>query len=146
MAKQTHSSAALQQTADLLHSASIRILRRIRRADEATGLSGPRLSALSVVVFRGPLSIGELAAAEQVRPPTISRMIKDLEYEGFVLRRASPDDGRVQLVSATAAGRRLLERGRRRRVQELSALLEVLPQRERQTVRAAAEILLRIAT
>jgi len=146
MAKRVGSDAALERTADLLHSASIRILRRIRSADEATGLSGPRLSALSVVVFRGPLSIGDLAAAEQVRPPTISRMIKDLEYEGLVRRRADPGDRRVQLVSATPSGRRLMERGRRRRVEELSALLAELPQKQRHVVRAAAEILLRIAT
>ena len=145
MAKTVAASAALEETADLLHSAAVRILRRIRSADEASGLSGPRLSALSVIVFRGPLSIGDLAAAEQVRPPTISRMVKDLEYEGLVRRRSLASDRRVQLVTATASGRRLLERGRRRRVQELSALLSALPERQRKTVRVAAELLLRIA-
>ncbi len=146
MAKPSESEAALQQTADLLHSASIRVLRRIRSVDAATGLSGPRLSVLSVIVFRGPLSIGDLAAAEQVQPPTISRMIKDLAHEGLVRRRPATHDRRVQLVSATAAGRRLLNRGRQRRVLELSALLETLPPSEQQVVQAAAEILLRVAT
>jgi len=145
MTKRTRPNAELRRTADLLHSASIRVLRRIRRADEASGLSGPRLSALSVIVFGGPISIGDLAAAEQVRSPTISRMVKDLEYEGLVRRRTDPDDRRIQRVSATAAGRRLMERGRQRRIEELGELLAVLPQGERRAVRAAAEILLRTA-
>ena len=146
MPKSVATNAALEETADLLHSASIQILRRIRSADEITGLSGPRLSVLSVIVFRGPLSIGDLAAAEQVRPPTISRMVKDLDYEGLVRRRSLATDRRVQLVSATAAGRRLLERGRRQRVEELSALLAALSERQRKTVRAAAKLLLGIAS
>jgi DNA-binding MarR family transcriptional regulator len=144
MARSLRHGQQLEKTADLLHSAAIRVLRGIRSADEATGLSGPRLSALSVLVFRGPLSIGDLAAAEQVRPPTISRMMKDLEYEGLVRRRSLPADRRVQMVSATAAGRRLLERGRRRRVQALAGLLADLAPAEQATVRTAAQILLRI--
>ena len=55
--------------------------------------------------------MGELAAAEQVRPPTISRLVKDLERHGLVSRKADPGDERVQKVSATAKGRRLLQEG-----------------------------------
>ncbi len=55
--------------ADRLHSAAIHLLRRLRRTDEATGLSPARLSALSVVVYAGPRTLGELAGIEQVRPP-----------------------------------------------------------------------------
>ena len=61
-----------------LHSVSIRMLRTLRREDDGIGLSAPRLSALSVIVFAGPLSLGELAAAEQVRPPTMSRIVEAL--------------------------------------------------------------------
>ena len=76
--------------------------------DEASGLSAPQLSALSVVVFAGPITMGELAVAEQVRPPTISRLIKGLETDGLVERANDPNDERVQRISTTPNGRRLL--------------------------------------
>src|SRR5688572_17075132 len=84
-----------ERTADRLHSAAIHLLRRLRREDAKTGLSAPRLSALSVVVFAGPLTLGELAAAEQVRPPTMTRLVSALEAEGLVTRETDPDDGRL---------------------------------------------------
>ena len=87
--------------------------------------------------------MGTLAAAEQVRPPTVTRMVKDLEYEGLVRRRPSPDDARVQLVAATAKGRRLLDRGRARRVSALAEHLGDLSAADRRIVRQAAEILLK---
>lgn len=117
----------LPDLAERLHSSAVRLLRRLRRADAATGLSGPRLSLLSVLVYRGPSTITELARAEQVRPPTVSRMVKDMEYDGLVARRGDPNDGRVQRIRATAAGRRLLHRGRRERVRLLADGLAELP-------------------
>jgi DNA-binding MarR family transcriptional regulator len=111
------------ETADRLHSAAIHLLRRLRRQDASTGLAAPRLSALSVIVFRGPITIGELAAAEQVRPPTITRLIAGLEEDGLVEREGDPSDRRIVRVRATAAGTRLLEEGRRRRIEELTSEL-----------------------
>src|SRR6267378_1201926 len=105
--------------ADRLHSAAIHLLRRLRVEDKAIGLTGPRASALSVIVFRGPLAMGALADAEQVRRPTITRLVDGLERRGLVRRMTDPADGRVQLVEATAAGKRLLQRGRARRVERL---------------------------
>lgn len=131
--------------ADRLHSAAIHLLRRLRAEDRASGLSGPRLSALSVVVYGGPISVGDLAAAEQVRPPTISRLVRDLERDGLVERTTDPRDERVQRVAATAAGRRVLEQGRRRRVRRLAAEVAGLPQRERRLLARGAEILERLA-
>src|ERR687883_145288 len=81
---------AATRLADRLHSAAIHLLRRLRREDARTGLSGPRLSALSVVVFAGPRTLGELAAAEQVRPPTMTRLVQALEREGLVARDPDP--------------------------------------------------------
>lgn len=127
--------------ADRLHSAAIHLLRRLRPEDEASGLSAPRLSALSVIVFAGPITIGDLAAAEQVSPPTISRLVKELELEGLVTRERDRDDGRVQLVLATARGRRTLEAGRRRRVARLAADLARLPAAERRLLARAAGVL-----
>jgi DNA-binding MarR family transcriptional regulator len=132
--------------ADRLHSAAIRLLRRLRAEDAASGVSAPRLSALSVLVFAGPHTIGELAAAEQVRPPTISRLVRDLERDGLVEREADSHDARVQRVRATAAGRALLAAGRRRRVSRLAASVAELDPDERRALEAALPLLERLGT
>src|SRR5690242_18729709 len=86
--------AAAVDVADRLHSAAIHLLRRVRREDAGAGLSAPQLSALSVLVFRGSLTLGELAHAEQVRPPTITRIVADLEAAGLATRAARESDRR----------------------------------------------------
>lgn len=139
------SGQAATDVADRLHSAAIHLLRRLRVHDAGTGLTASRLSALSVVVYAGPIRMGDLAAAEQVRPPTISRLVGDLEAEGLVRRLADPDDGRVQRVEATPAGRRLLEAGRARRVEALARRIEALTGDDRSVLAAAALILERLA-
>src|SRR5436190_12806978 len=116
-----------EQVAERLHSAAIHLLRRLRREDDASGLTAPRLSALSVIVFGGPLTLGALAAAEQVRPPTMTRIVAALERTGLVARQPDPTDRRQVLLSATAAGRRLLEEGRARRTASLAGRLAALP-------------------
>jgi DNA-binding MarR family transcriptional regulator len=127
--------------ADGLHSAAIRLLRRVRREDEATGLTGARLSALSVVVFAGPLTVGQLAAAEQVRSPTASKLVSELEGLGLVTRDTSITDRRVTEVRPTARGRWMLQAGRRRRVANLSARLASLGPDDLATLERAVEIL-----
>ena len=129
------------ETAERLHSAAIHLLRRLRRQDVASGLTAPRLSALSVIVFAGPLTLGALAAAEQVRPPTMTRIVAALEADGLVVRESSPADGRATLVRATPAGERLLHDGRRRRTAQLARQLEALPARDRATLARAALLL-----
>src|SRR5437868_14909787 len=119
------------ELADRLHSAAIHLLRRLRREDDASGLPAPQLSALSVIVFGGPLTLGELAAAEQVRPPTISKLVAALEADGLVARESDPADGRIVRVKATPRGSALLQEGRRRRVASLTASLRELPARDR---------------
>jgi DNA-binding MarR family transcriptional regulator len=131
--------------AQRLHAAAIHLLRRLRVEDQASGLTAPRLSALSVVVFAGPIRMGDLAAAEQVRPPTISRLVKEMERDGLVRRLPDPGDERVQQVQATAKGRRVLEEGRRRRVHRLASDLADLPPRELKALARGAELLDRIA-
>ena len=79
--------------ADRLHSAAIHLLRRLRVEDEALGISAPRLSALSVLVFAGPRRVGELAEAEQVEPPTMTRLVDGMERDGYVARAPDPEDG-----------------------------------------------------
>jgi DNA-binding MarR family transcriptional regulator len=130
-----------EQMAARLHSSAIRLLRMLRREDEGSGLSAPRLSALSVVVFLGPLSLAELAAAEQVRPPTMSRIVDALLAAGLVTREAAPGDRRSVRIAATQEGVRLLEAGRARRVRALTARLEKLPESERRALGRGVEIL-----
>lgn len=132
-------------TADRLHSAAIHLLRSLRVEDRASGLSGPRLSALSVVVFGGPLTMSALAQAEQVQPPTITKLVREMEREGLVERVRGRNDRRVLMVRATARGRQLLEEGRRRRVVRLAAALEALPAADRKLVARAAELIERLA-
>ncbi|HVS64162.1 MAG TPA: MarR family transcriptional regulator [Thermoanaerobaculia bacterium] len=128
--------------ADRLHSAAIRVLRRVRVADEESGLSAARLSALSVVVYGGPLPLGRLAEIEQVRAPTMTALVRGLESDGLVRRSAGRRDRRVVLVTATARGRRVLEQARRRRLELLATVLERLTPAERRQVGAAAAALL----
>ena len=133
--------ATLSRTADRLHSAAIHLLRRVRSSDVETGLSPSRLSLLSVLVFGGPRTPSELAAAEQVRLPTISGLLRGLEGDALVRREPHPVDRRAVRITATAKGRRLLERGRQRRIDNLVELLEPLSSEELATLGDAAEIL-----
>lgn len=109
--------------ADRLHSAALHLLRRLRIEDETLGLSPPRLSALSVLVLGGPRRIGELADAEQVEPPTMTRLVDALERDGYVTRTPDPDDRRAVVIRATPSGARALKRGRSQRVEALAAQL-----------------------
>ena len=124
-------SASDRDIADRLHSVAIHLLRRLRRADDASGLSAPRLSALSVIVFSGPINLTGLAAAEQVRAPSMSRLVRALEVDGLVRRRQDAKDGRAVHFEATPKGVRLLTAGRARRVDALARGLATLPSRER---------------
>jgi DNA-binding MarR family transcriptional regulator len=133
-------SSAQREVADKLHSASIHVLRRVAREDPASGLSAARLSALSVLVFGGAKTLGELAAAEQVRPPTMTKIVRGLEEGGLVRRDADPQDGRVVRVRATAKGTRILQQARTRRIANLAERLAHLDAAELTRVGEAADL------
>lgn len=130
-----------EQVATRLHSAAIQLLRKLRREDDASGLTAPRLSVLSVVVFAGPRTLGELAAAEQVKPPTMTRLVAALEKQKLVRRVPDPEDGRVTRIAPTGKGRTLLLRGRGRRVAALARDLGSLNQQQLQTLRDAVSLI-----
>lgn len=130
--------------ADRLHSAAIHLLRRLRREDDASGLPAPQLSALSVIVFGGPITLGALAAAEQVRPPTITKLVAALEAARLVARQPDALDRRIVRVAATPRGTRLLQDGRKRRVASLTASLADLSAADRATLARALPILERV--
>ena len=130
-----------RETADRLHSAAIHLLRRLRRADTASGVGPAQLSALSVVVFAGARTLGELARAEQVKPPTMTRVVAGLQRAGLVRRERDAADRRVVRVRATPRGVRVMQAGRRRRIALLAARLRRLDPRRRTLLARAADIL-----
>lgn len=115
------------ELADGLHSAAIRLLRAVRSADQQSGLSPARLSALSVLVFTGPLPVGRLAAAEGVKSPTMTGIVNRLVNDGLAERRPAAGDLRSVEVAVTAKGRRLFNAARRRRVEAVAGLIGGLP-------------------
>jgi DNA-binding MarR family transcriptional regulator len=127
--------------ADRLHSAAIHLLRRVRQQDVATREGPARLSALSVLVFGGPKTLKELAAAELVKPPTMSRIVAGLTRSGLVDIASDRDDARRLRIRATPKGTRLLQKARRRRVEDLASRLAKLPPVELTKLAGAVEIL-----
>jgi DNA-binding MarR family transcriptional regulator len=132
--------------ADRLHSAAIHLLRRVRKQDASTGVGPAQLSALSVLVFGGPKigepkTLSELAAAEQVKPPTMSRIVAGLERARLVEITRDPLDARRLHIRPTAKGTRLLQQGRQRRIEYLAAYLNSLTSGELDRLNAAADIL-----
>lgn len=132
------------EVARRLHAAAIGLLRHLRRTDTATGVGPAQLSALSVLVFGGERSLGELADAEQVSPPTMSRVVKALEERGLVRRRTDPEDRRALRIAATARGRRVLEKGRRLRLAELRTRIARLDAADRAELARAVAVLERL--
>ena len=137
-------SDPIEAVADRLHSVAIHLLRQLRQEDLALGLGPTQLSALSVLVFGGPQTIGALARIEQVALPTISRLVDALAAAGLAARQADAVDRRVVRVSATPAGVELMQRGRRQRLRRLVRLLEELGAPELETIGSAAETLARL--
>ena len=129
------------ELAPRLHSAVLHLLRRLAQEDRASGQTPARLSALSVLVFAGPRSIGRLARDERVTAPTMTRLVAGLERDGLVSRVADADDRRSSRLAATDEGRRILLAGRERRIVALAALLGSASASERKALATAAEII-----
>src|SRR5438309_7732676 len=134
----------LEEVGRSLHSNAIHLLRRVRTEDSAMGIGPAQASALSVVVFGGPLTLNELAKAEQVRPPTMSRVVEALVKEGLVRRETNRDDRRSVIISPTDKGTRILHEGRNRRERRLIKLLSKLGADEVRSLGRASRILSRI--
>jgi DNA-binding MarR family transcriptional regulator len=138
--RQLAASHKTEETADRIHSAAIRLLRFVRKEDAASDLPAAQLSALSVLVFAGPQTLGALAEVEQVKPPTMSQLVAEMERKGLVVR--APVDRRSIRISATEKGRRLMETGRKRRLTRLANALSRLPASKLRVLHEAAEIIL----
>jgi DNA-binding MarR family transcriptional regulator len=118
------------RTANALHSLAIHLLRRARLADRRTGLSPERLSLLSVLAYAGSQTVGALALMEGVSAPAISRIASSLEGLGLARRERGADDAREVRLKATAKGKRLMEEGRRRRLEIIAEDLKRLSRRD----------------
>jgi DNA-binding MarR family transcriptional regulator len=129
------------EVADRLHSAAIHLLRQVRKQDTRTREGPARLSALSVLVFGGPMSLGQLAAAEQVKPPTMTRIVAGLERSELAERVKDPADARKVRIHATAKGIGLLQGARKRRIKYLADHLAPLRQRDLAALGEAVRIL-----
>jgi len=127
--------------ADRLHSLAIHLLRRIKRGDDESGLSAPRLSALSVIIYRGPISLTELAKAEGVTAPTMTRLVQALVRAGLVDRNVNKTDNRRVLLRTTAAGRQTLDVARANRLAALEELLRRLDVEQASIVERAVSTL-----
>ena len=132
---------SVEAVADHLHSAAIHLLRRLHKQDETSGVGPARLSALSVLVFGGPMTLGQLAGAERVKPPTMSRVVAGLKRSGLVETIKDPSDGRRITIRASAKGARLMQAARKRRLEYLARHLESLGTEEIGKLRAGVEIL-----
>jgi len=127
-----------------LRAALLRTARRLRSMKSLDELSDAQFSVLAHVHVQGPLTPGELAEAEHVRPPSMTRTIAALVEAGLVQRTDHPTDRRQVLISVTGTGRTVVEETRRRRAQWLSRRLDQLTPAERATLADAVGILQRV--
>lgn len=140
MRKVKHHARA-SAVADRLHSAAIHLLRRVRQRDAASGVGPAQLSALSVLVFAGPKTLGDLAAAEQVKAPTMSRIVTGLKRHRLITITRDPKDARRTHIRATPRGTRLLQQARARRIASLAGQLDLLAPKELARLAEAVKVL-----
>lgn len=127
--------------ASALNSGAVHLLRSLAEVDRLAGLTPSRLSALSVVVFAGPQSLGSLAAAECVAGPTMTRIVDGLESLGLAERRRDTNDGRSVSIAATRAGERLMRAAQQRRIEAITAAIAGLSPADQRRLAAAASML-----
>ena len=137
MAVSSHLEASL---ASRLRLAVMRLGRRLRRQGGGD-LTPSQASALSTLERLGPMTLGELSAAEGVRPPTMTRVVGSLEEAGLVSRTVDPADRRVAHVAVTSDGHRWLDRNRGRKDAFLASRLDALDPADRATLARAVELL-----
>lgn len=139
-------TAPVTAPVDLAEHLRLSVTRLARRMRQQGGVdaSPTQLSALASIERNGPITLGDLAAAERVQPPTITGAVGRLEHQGLVVRRPDRADKRVVRVVITAAGRRLLARNRSIRTAFLARRLDTLDASERATLADAAVLLERL--
>jgi DNA-binding MarR family transcriptional regulator len=139
-------SPQIARAASDLRAVLGRLKRRLRQPDDADEITLPQASVLSRLAREGPMSPGALAAADHVRPQSMSTTLAALEAQGLVARRADPADGRRVVITLTTAGEQALQGVRRLREERLGrAIADHLTPEEQQTLIAALPLLERLA-
>lgn len=138
---QTDPNPDPEVVADRIHSAAIHLLRSLKGKDKVLGVSPAQLSALSVLYFLGALTITRLAAAEGVKLPTISRLVKDMVRLGLVMRERAENDARSSFISITPKGKALFERGRTARLMAITGAFRNLTDENLETLDQAATLM-----
>jgi DNA-binding MarR family transcriptional regulator len=134
------------RAASVLRAVVGRLRRRLRQPDAADEITPSQMSVLKRLETDGPMTPGALAAADQVRPQSISTILAALKEQGLVARQADPDDGRRAVIALTPAGEQALQGARRLREERLGrAISEHLTPEEQQTLIAALALLERLA-
>jgi DNA-binding MarR family transcriptional regulator len=137
-----HKSDEIWGLAERLHSAAIHLLRRLRVQDLASGVGPAKLSALSVLVFsKRPLCLSELATAEQVKNPTMSRLVSAMERDGLVTTETMKSDARSIHITPTDRGKNLLLAGKKRRVDSLAKAIGALNESQLKEMENATTLL-----
>ncbi len=119
--------------------------RRLREIDARAGLTAARYSALASLRFHGSTNIGELAADERVKAPSMTRLVRDMERDGLVVRRPDPDDGRGVLIVLTSQGEARFDRTRATKVALVADFLATLPDSIQQAAATAFRALEELA-
>jgi len=131
----------IEQMAARLQASAVRLAREARRGEESARLGTSRLSALAVLASTGPRSLAELAAADRVRAPTMSRIVEGLVRDGLVTREQVPTNRRTVRITLTPEGRAALDRERKGRVRQLANRLEKLGESEQRALQRGVELL-----
>ena len=143
VAQQVKSDVGL---ASALRSSTLRLSRQIRRQRvDSHDLTANQLGVLGALGKHDAMTIGELAAHEQVKPPSMTRIVSNMEEAGLVARRPHETDKRQIVVELTDAAHHLLRANRRRRDEWLQTKLKKLTPEERDILRKAAPVLERLA-
>ena len=111
--------------------------RRLRDIDARAGLTPARFSALASLRTHGSRNIGELAADERVRPPSMTRLVRDMQRDGLVRRSPDPDDGRGVVIALTAKGRAAFDDVRAIKIALVADYLTTLPEAAREAAAVA---------
>lgn len=135
------SKSKLAAEAGRFVTAAVRLTRWLQTMDPAPVLTGAQASALAVIVSAGKITPSRLAQVEEVKRPTIARLLTQLESLGAIKRVVSTEDGRSVTLSATAKGRALIRDGHARRIAPFAAALIRLPPKERHAISRALPVL-----
>jgi DNA-binding MarR family transcriptional regulator len=133
------------ELAALLRPSLLRLTRLIRSQRVDISVTLTQIAAMGTLVKHGPMSAGELAAFEKVQPPSMTKVLANLEERGLVRRDAHPTDKRQAIISVTDAGRELLDRERRSRDAWLAQRLAELSPEERTLLRDVVTVLDKLA-